>query len=70
MQERSQWYKNTIEVSPLLLFFSVLSLMFVSAKQIERKLSSTAVQAQATPQGRIFRLHRFTTDICSASRVQ
>ncbi|KAF9234222.1 hypothetical protein BU15DRAFT_79244 [Melanogaster broomeanus] len=32
MQERLQWYKNTIE-------------------QIERKLSSAAVQAQSTPQG-------------------
>ena len=48
MQERLQWYKNTIEAC---LFFCVFYLAERSYKQTERKLSSTAVQAQATPQG-------------------
>ncbi|KAF8838064.1 hypothetical protein BDN67DRAFT_1070997 [Paxillus ammoniavirescens] len=49
MQERLHWYKNTIEV-----FGSVVyccsPFSDSSSKQIERKLSSAAIQAQSTPQ--------------------
>ena len=51
MQERLQWYKTTIEVGFLFLFGFIL-LLNAHPKQIERKLSSTAVQTQATPQGK------------------
>lgn len=54
MQERLQWYRNTIEVSSFSVRFFLVSLN-TYPKQIERKLSSTAVQAQATPQGNLDR---------------
>jgi hypothetical protein len=50
MQERLEWYKSTIEV--VIFLRGCFSLAEHYPKQIERKLSSTAAQSQATPQGK------------------